>query len=154
MSRSSIANNARAALVKPLYIIFNLLILLNVHTYQTNAASSTRSGRNNMDNTTTDSLNSEQITLPSIVTEFLNRLQKNGVDDIAMIDLVFFGCVVLLGLEFVGHFVLKFCECKFLEQLYRLMNLFSSSCKRIKIEISFHSFGCRALLYLNFRFSK
>ena len=44
----------------------------------------------------------------SVIAAFVERMQKNGVDDIGGIDIVFFACVILLGLEFVNFLVKKY----------------------------------------------
>ena len=81
-----------------------MLILLNAHSFQTNAASS--------ENPT--SLNPDHLNdmIPVSAIKFVNRMKENGVDDIELMDLLFCACVVLLGLEFISIVVLKLSECE------------------------------------------
>ena len=106
MSGQTGRNMNRTAMIKPIYILFNMLILLNAHSFQTNAASSENSTTLN----NSDQLNLDMI--PNSVIDFANRMKQNGVDDIELMDLLFCACVVLLGLEFISIVVLKLSECK------------------------------------------
>jgi sterol desaturase/sphingolipid hydroxylase (fatty acid hydroxylase superfamily) len=100
-------------ILKSLYIVFNLIILLNTHSCIPHADASTADpgpisnetisyddGDGNGDDMRSDFL-------PSIVVEFLNRMKKNGVDGIELMDLLFCSCVVLLGMDFLGTIILK-----------------------------------------------
>jgi hypothetical protein len=50
--------------------------------------------------------------LTNLAFQFIERMQRNGVDKIELVDFLFYGCIVLLGLEIVSIAVLKIAGCK------------------------------------------
>ncbi len=48
----------------------------------------------------------------NLAVQFIERMQKNGVDKIELMDFLFCGCIVLLGLEIVSTAVIKIAGCK------------------------------------------
>lgn len=99
-------------LIAPLYIIFNICILIHAHSSISHAKAP-----DSFTNPTTcgseDSNNCSMIkSILNSTIQFFDRMKKNGVDDIILMDLLFCGCVVLLGLELVSVVVLKVAGCK------------------------------------------
>jgi hypothetical protein len=78
VDRSSLASK----LVTPLALVFNAVLLVQFH----GASAYTNSS-------TVD----EQV-FPS----FLARMESNGIDDMEMMDFIFFGCVAILGMESIN----------------------------------------------------
>lgn len=69
-------------------IIFNAVFLTTVHSYASAAS--------------TNATNETSYSNSSPLQAFLDRLQENGIENIDPMDMVFFGCVVLLGLELIN----------------------------------------------------
>jgi len=78
VDRSSLASK----LVTPLALVFNAVLLVQFH----GASAYTNSS-------TVD----EQV-FPS----FLARMESNGIDDMEMMDFIFFGCIAILGMESIN----------------------------------------------------
>ena len=113
--RSSIAVHF---LAKPLYIFLNILILLGAHSVISHASVSaesvTKPGIALNETTRVGGNNGEMNDfMPSIANEFLVRMKKNGVDHINLMDFLFCGCIVLLGLELVSDITLRVSGCKY-----------------------------------------
>jgi hypothetical protein len=102
--------------IVPLYAILNLFILFRSHTFIPTTPVS--SNQNSVNGTSLSSENStnhsimDDYNIPDFVREFVERMVKNGVDDIELMDLLFCGCVVLLGLELISEITLKVARCK------------------------------------------
>jgi len=91
-------------LMPPLYIVFNVVLLLVAH-------SSADQVPNTTNQTQTTTLSSSKNINDLIIDNgmsFVNRLIKNGVDDMEFMDFIFVGCLVLLGLELISVSVIKF----------------------------------------------
>lgn len=80
---SSIVNK----LATPLALLFNTFVLVQLH-----GASASNVGED-----------SNQ----SIVSSFLNRMKENGVENMETMDMVFCGCVAMMGMEALNIFTKK-----------------------------------------------
>ena len=78
----------KPTILSQMAIIFNAVFLTTVHSYAS-AASTNANNETNYSNS-------------SPLQSFLHRLQENGIENIDPMDMMFFGCVVLLGLELIN----------------------------------------------------
>ena len=69
----------KSKLVTPLALAFNALLLVQFHGASAYTSSS--------------------IADESILSSFLARMQKNGIDDMEIMDVAFCGCIAILGME-------------------------------------------------------
>ena len=69
-------------------ILFNAMFLTTVHCY---ASAGSRQEKNATD-----------YVIISPLQSFLDRLQQNGIEDMDPMDMMLFGCLVLLGLELIN----------------------------------------------------
>ena len=80
---SSIVNK----LATPLALLFNTFVLVQLH-----GASASNVGADSNE---------------SIVSSFLNRMKENGVEKMETMDMVFCGCVAMMGMEALNIFTKK-----------------------------------------------
>ena len=66
-------------------------------------------------------LNSNELTelLPSTVIDFMERMLRNGIDNIELMDFILCGLIVLFGLELISTIVLNVAGCKWGESRTR-----------------------------------
>jgi hypothetical protein len=69
-------------------ILFNAFFLTMVHSYASAASSQAHN-----ETTYSDS---------SPLQSYLDRLQQNGIENMDPMDMILFGCLILLGLEFIN----------------------------------------------------
>lgn len=78
-----------SSIITSLTIFFNAWLLIYFHGVSAFSFANTT--------TATSNHNANDFT----ISGFLNRMKENGLDNMELMDIIFFGCIIVLGMEFM-----------------------------------------------------